>query len=519
MKLSGLGYWNLYFLIKFVMYYFGLIQFDALSNSALAALLFLQFNNKHLEQLKHVLGAVFAITLLYKDSWLPPLSRLTKQADNVQSFSFEYFIELTARLLNIDMLLGLFIIIVCFWYTSQWLRYTTVTVIGLAFIGYQATNLTESPPLVTSTKSITTDPLVIQNTRTPDEQLEDFYQQQSRLATEFPKQYQGDEFDVVILNICSLAVADLQAIGVSLNDLYSDFDVVFSDFNSATSYSGPAAVRVLRASCGQAKHESLFNEAPEQCYLFKNLEKLGYSSQVLMNHDGKFDNFNQLVNRQANFKQPSSNKEGIPIAQYGFDNKSIYSDGEVLSRWFNKQSEDCAPCALYYNSISLHDGNQLANSPRMSSIESYPTRLSNLFTDITQFIEQLETRNRNVMLMIVPEHGAALKGDKVQFAGLREIPSPSIISVPAAIKFIGANVPQFKQVTVSRSTSYFALSELVSKVMKTNFFAGNNVMSELVSGLPVAPKVAENEGAILMYVNKRPYIQVDQGGWSMYPQN
>ncbi|MEI8617012.1 cellulose biosynthesis protein BcsG [Pseudoalteromonas sp. B193] len=62
----------------------------------------------------------------------------------------------------------------------------------------------------------------------------------------FPNQVNGELFDVIILNICSMAVADLNAIGVSVTDMYKDFDVVFSDFNSATSYSGPAAVRLLR---------------------------------------------------------------------------------------------------------------------------------------------------------------------------------------------------------------------------------------------------------------------------------
>ncbi|WP_350563795.1 cellulose biosynthesis protein BcsG, partial [Psychrobacter sp. CAL346-MNA-CIBAN-0220] len=78
----------------------------------------------------------------------------------------------------------------------------------------------------------------------------------------------------------------------------------------------------------------------------------------------------------------------------------------------------------------------------MNSDESYPVRQQNLFSDINQFIKNLEKRGRNVMLMLVPEHGAALQGDKVQFAGLREIPSPSIVTVPAAIKFIGPDLPR-----------------------------------------------------------------------------
>ena len=207
----------------------------------------------------------------------------------------------------------------------------------------------------------------------------------------------------------------------------------------------------------------------------------------------------------------------MPVALRGFDNSPIYSDEAVLDGWL-EQADDCKPCAMYYNTTSLHDGNQLENQPRVNSKETYPIRHKNLFADINQFVKKLEKRGRNVMLMIVPEHGANLKGDKVQFAGLREIPSPAIVSVPVAIKFIGSDVQNYSQIVVDDSTSYFALSELVSKALQTDVFGGNNSVANLLENLPTAPKVAENEGTIMMYVNQRPFIQLDGGDWSAYPQ-
>ncbi|MGY8877921.1 MAG: cellulose biosynthesis protein BcsG, partial [Pseudoalteromonas sp.] len=53
---------------------------------------------------------------------------------------------------------------------------------------------------------------------------------------------------------------------------------------------------------------------------------------------------------------------------------------------------------------------------------------------------------------------------------------------------------------------------------ETNVFGGNNSIANLVENLPKAPKVAENAGTIMMYVNKRPYIQLDGEEWSAYPQ-
>ena len=66
------------------------------------------------------------------------------------------------------------------------------------------------------------------------------------LTSHFPTQeYNGELFDVIVLNICSMADRRLERLSaLASTDMYKDFDVVFSDFNSATSYSGPAAIRL-----------------------------------------------------------------------------------------------------------------------------------------------------------------------------------------------------------------------------------------------------------------------------------
>lgn len=525
MKLSGLGGWNLYFLVKFALFYYGAIDFNVLSNAALAAMLAIQLQKPMLEKAKQIVGGIFAIMLLYQDSWLPPIERLTKQVSNVQDFSFNYFVELLFRVVSLDMILAFFVITVCFWYTSQWLRFTTITVVGLLIIGWQggdeqpvdvAYNINSTPMI--NSQSNTQAQVITQTVKAPEQQLSDFYQQQSQLVTDFPTEINGEMFDVIVLNVCSMALADLNVIGVSVTDMFADFDVVFSDFNSATSYSGPAAIRLLRASCGQTSQTALFQNAPEQCYLFKNLEKLGYQSSFVMNHDGSFDDFKGLISKFGGLDSKPVNIDSMPITQYGFDESPIHSDGAILDSWLDNEAKVCKPCAMYYNTISLHDGNQLANRERMNNLESYPVRHAKLFSDINRFIKNLESSGRNVMLMVVPEHGAALEGDKVQFAGLREIPSPAIVSVPAAIKFIGADVQNFPQIVIDDSTSYFALSEIVAKTLESNIFGGDSRVTNLVENLPKAPKVAENEGTIMMYVNKRPYIQLDNAEWSVYPQ-
>jgi hypothetical protein len=92
------------------------------------------------------------------------------------------------------------------------------------------------------------------------------------------------------------------------------------------------------------------------------------------------------------------------------------------------------------------------------------------------------------------------------------------VSVPSAIKFIGPNISHTGLIEITDSTSYFALSEIISRALRSNVFSGNTSIRSLLEDLPLAPKVAENEDTIMMYINKRPYIQLDGGEWTLYPQ-
>ncbi|MGO2010660.1 MAG: cellulose biosynthesis protein BcsG [Pseudoalteromonas sp.] len=529
MKLSGLGIWNLYFLIKFALFAYGEISFHFLENLAFFAFLMLSFNKTWQQRVKNIFAALLAMALLYYDSWLPPISRLTKQVGNVQDFSLDYFFEISARVVSIDLLLSIFIVCVFYRFSHKWFRYTSISLLGFAYAYWLSTgsvidsSQTAQLPQQTNQSNVSPQTTVTigagQREKTPNEQLKDFYQQQSLLKSAFPKQIAGEPFDVLILNICSLATADLDAIGVDETQLFSNFDILFSDFNSATSYSGPAAIRLLRASCGQTSQTALFKPVAEQCYLFNNLEELGYDTSVAMNHDGHFDDFKGLINKYGGMNTTELDFSGYSPAQYGFDGKPIYSDKEVLTSWLDAQSQDSPPRSLYYNTISLHDGNQIAGYDRMSSTKSYPIRQQQLFSDINQFIDKLEQQQRNTLLVIVPEHGAALEGDKVQFSGLREIPSPKIVSVPSAIKFIGPNVRHSELIEVKDSTSYFGLSEIISRALSNDVFSGKSSIQSLLVDLPLAPKVAENEDTIMMYMNNRPYIQLDGGEWTAYPED
>lgn len=125
--------------------------------------------------------------------------------------------------------------------------------------------------------------------------------------------------------------------------LWSHFDIQFKDFNSATSYSGPAAIRLLRASCGQTSHKNLYQPAGNQCYLFDNLAKLGFTQHLMLGHNGQFGNFLKEVREQGGMQAPLMDQTGLPVSLLGFDGSPVYDDTAVLQRWLQTIEKDSNP--------------------------------------------------------------------------------------------------------------------------------------------------------------------------------
>jgi hypothetical protein len=104
------------------------------------------------------------------------------------------------------------------------------------------------------------------------------------------------------------------------------------------------------------------------------------------------------------------------------------------------------------------------------------------------------------MVVVVPEHGGALKGDKMQVSGLRDIPSPSITNVPTAVKFFGMKAPhQGAPLIIDQPTSYLAVSELVVRALDGKMFTEDNVdWQQYTANLPQSAAVSENANAIVV---------------------
>ena len=124
------------------------------------------------------------------------------------------------------------------------------------------------------------------------------------------------------------------------------------------------------------------------------------------------------------------------------------------------------------------------------------------------------------MVIVVPEHGAALQGDKMQVSGLRDIPSPSITHVPAAVKFFGMKAPhQGTAIDINQPSSYLAISELVARAVDGKIFTEETVdWSAFTGNLPQTAAVSENSNTVVMQYQGKPYVRLNGGAWVPYPQ-
>ena len=121
------------------------------------------------------------------------------------------------------------------------------------------------------------------------------------------------------------------------------------------------------------------------------------------------------------------------------------------------------------------------------------------------------------MVVVVPEHGGALKGDRMQVSGLRDIPSPSITDVPVGVKFFGMKAPhQGAPIVIDQPSSFLAISDLVVRVLDGKIFTEDNVdWKKLTSGLPQTAPVSENSNAVVIQYQDKPYVRLNGGDWGL----
>lgn len=515
---GGLGVWSLYFVVKLLLFWQGLIAFHPLPNLAFALLLLLPVAGRLRLRLRHGLAAAAAIALLYHDAFLPPFVQLLEQLKVMQGFSAGYLLELAGRVVKPGAIAFLVMLVAGYALVSRYLRVGTLVM--MAMLGVSGSQLWSAYRPSPATAAANAEPVVPgegREARSLDDKLEAFYKDEGQRRVTFGGPLADPGFDILLVHVCSLAWDDLRAVELDNHPLLSRFDILFTRFNTATAYSGPAALRVLRANCGQPSHKGLYESASPQCFLFEELARVGFKTELALNHDGHFDDFLKLVRNEGRLNLPMMPLKGLKVAMTSFDNSPIYDDQAVLERWLEQRQAGGAPhVAAFYNTISLHDGNRVVGASQLNSQDSYRMRAKELFDDLGRFIDRLEQEQRKVILVMVPEHGAALRGDRLQFSGLREIPTPAITVVPAAIKVVGAGRPA-NQVRVSQPASYTAVSAILSKMARQSPFGNDYQPASYLEGLPLTPYVAETASTVVMQDGARFMLRQQGADWMDYP--
>lgn len=520
-----MGVWSLYFLGKLGLYWGQVIGLHWLENLLFAAALAWPLpagTGRRWRALRQLLAVAVALLLLYHDSYLPPWSRVVGQLGLLTSFSLDYVAELLTRLVSWPVVAALGAMAVVFGLLRHQLRFSTLAFTALLLVpvlpppGFWKQAEGPAQTLNNREDEAATTPM------TPaqlEARLLAFHDRERDKAVVLPGGV-APAFDIVVLSVCSLSWDDLDETRLRDAPWLQRFDIVFRKFNAAASYSGPALLRLLRANCGQVPQSSLYDAAPAACYLFGSLAQAGYAPAVLMNHDGRFDKFAAQLRDHGGLGAAPLTDPGAPVAMRAFDGTPIQDDLAVLSRWWGRPAAGSAPRALLYNTITLHDGNRVPGLSSQRSQETFKPRLLKLMSDLERFITLVEASQRPTVLMLVPEHGGALRGDAVQIPGLREIPSPGITGVPVAVKLIGFegySAGGRAPISVDRPSSYIALASLLAALLPTGGrMDSREQLAALVQQLPGTDWVAENEGTVLLRQGQRSFLRTPQGQWAPY---
>ena len=507
-----LGAWSYYFVAKAALFALGLIDLHLVENLVFAAALFAMADPR-VRAVRPWIGVPAAIALLYYDSRLPGVARAFSQASLVASFSGAYLWELAGRFVSWKVIALVVVAIGACVAIGRIVRLDAVVVaamVALVLAMPRPKAVTDELPVDGAGAAKGANPAA----QGPDGMLAEFFRAESQRRLTFAKPG-GAAFDVIFIHICSLSWDDLEATGLAQHPIFSGFDIVLKRFNSVSTYSGPAAIRLLRAPCGQPRHAALWTPAPAQCLLMPDLQQAGLEPQLALNHDGHFDGFLDHVRAQGMLAAPVSLK-GIEAPQRGFDDSRIYDDAAVLKRWLEARGKSPAPrAALYYNTLSLHDGNHMANDPYTKSSDTYKMRLGRLLDDLKKFMDELDASGRRAVVVLIPEHGAAIRGADGQIAGLREIPTPAITLVPVGIRVIGPDAQRAgAPVQSEEQTSFLALSHIVSAMLAKPPFGDPFKAADYTANMPVTPFVAEGEAATVIRKGDKYLLRREQEAWT-----
>lgn len=541
---KGAGWFNAYFLTKFALAHFGYLNLEPAYNALLFAAVVLPIGTRALDIARNLAGALAAAALLWHESWLPGPEAIRTNAHNLTNFSSSFLFNFIVDAVNPVLVAWLAAGIVAWLFLRRWMRFSTLTVIGLVVTAFpqlvpwatpsekeaSAREIAAAPESAPAVQSETAaGPLrPPQPANGTGEDVERwitafFSEEENRVAnlpTEAIPETVSGGFDIAVVNICSLSNDDLAATGLERHNVWSKFDVRFAGFSSATSYSGPATLRLLTAACGQPPHSALYGERRPQCELLNRFAAAGWENRLYLDHNGRFDNYLASLRELAGLTPALNDLTKLHVRYEAFDGSPVYDDADVFNQWFSDlSSRPASRTVSLFNLVALHDGNR---APGSAKSFDYAPLAKSLLDDLEGIIDRIEKSGRPVLFIVVPEHGAAVRGDKIQMARLREIPSPKITNVPVLVKFFGLKIDGALR-TIEAPTSYLALAELMARTATSGVYRDREAdasaaVDEILMDLPQTWPVSQNANASVVRFAGVHWVRLHAGKWIKYPE-
>jgi len=505
-----MGAWSFYFLAKLYLYFRGYLRLDFVLNLLFIVFLIIPVpaqlkSYRSLTVVKHVFGGILGLLLLWHDSWLPPLWFALSFVEQGGMPSKEYVYRFLLEFVNLWEIAALVSVLAVAILVRNRIRLTPVVLVLLLIVPLREFG---------------------QHPGGMEGEVRAFYRSESSRVVHFEKsKTKAPDFDVIILHVCSLAWDDLKGIGMEADPFFKTFDYLFTDFNSVTTYSNPSAIRLLRANCGQSVHDALYREAPRDCYLVDSLRDQGFETYFTLNHDGVYGHFADQVKDLGHLDAPLLPTD-LSIQAYDFDGSAIYDDYDALAKWWAlRQKSSSAAAAVYYNTISLHDGARWVGEKewwKHDRTVHYREATQKLLGDVARFFDLVASSGRKAVIIFVPEHGMALRGNAFQVAGLRDIPFKQITQVPVGVKLIGrdpggVDIPQR---VIPEPTSYLALSYLLMSFMERSPFETDGMESDdRIAHLPETDFLSENQGIRIFKKGADYFLYGKEKKWIALPSS
>lgn len=501
-----MGFWIFYFFAKFFLYLKQYIAFHFFSNLALAIYAFVvplvlrrYAQSRVAVRLYEALGAGFAFWVLWNDAYFPDLKTAATFVISTETRpTLTYALTFLTGYWN-PTVFGILTLLLIVGIAIARLRPAIWPVILVAIIGIGAKDYATRP------KSI-------------DDEVTHFYEAQLRPShtTRFvASSNDARPFDIVLLHVCSMSWDDLNRVEMQNDPFLSRFDFLLTRFNTVTSYSNPAAIRLLRSTCGQTPHVDLYKPVSDECYLLESLRRAGYETHTVFNHDGELTKTMESdIQRWAKANAPEDRSK-LKLEATSFDNSPLYSNFEALDSWLkNRESSSAKRSALYYNTVTLHGGAHLAEDKqwwKRKRADIYRELSIRLFADFSKFFDRLERSKRDTLVILVAEHGAALAATRIQASDLRDIPLPSITQVPVGVRFIRAGEkPTPKSRRFDTPTSYQTIASVIQLALM------KPASNEVIENPPIVetPFLAENEHARIFVHQGQPFFQNKDSAWN-----